>query len=100
MTQQISINPQEYDYVYSYFSPKMSVSSAKQFTEYMFIVAEATGKNIYDLMSEIKSNTSNIFEMNREIAYYLNLVKPKSVLYGVSDTNDYSNPFITRNIIP
>lgn len=94
------LNPQEYDYVYTYFSTKMPPSSAKKFTEYMFIVAEGTGMTIHQLMDEIKANTNTIFEMNERIAYYLNLVSPKTVLYGVSHTNDYSNPYITRNVMP
>ena len=53
--------------------------------------------NVLDLLSYIQGTNNNL-EMNQIIAYYLNGLKSKTSLYGISNT-PAPNQTIARNIV-
>lgn len=78
------VNTDQYDIVHGYF---VSVCSTKQiadnFTAILFRIAQQTGIDALTLLAELKGS-KNLLEMNKTMAYYLNGLKSKTSLYGVS----------------
>jgi hypothetical protein len=87
----------EYDIVLSYF---MSVSNSKtiasNFTTMMFRIANITGENVLDLLSYMQGK--NKIEASAIMIYYLNSLKSKTSLYGIS-VIPQPNTNVQRNVV-
>ena len=91
------VNGSEYDIVYSYFyEVSNSKTIARNFTSMLFRISNITGENILNLLEYIQG-TSKI-ETNALMAYYLNSIKSKSTLYGISAAPT-PNQLVQRNIV-
>ena len=93
----ININANEYEIVRSYF---LSVSEksdvADNFTTMIFRIASITGENALNLLGYIQGTTK--LETTALMAYYLNSLKSKTTLYGVSATPT-PNENVQRNVV-
>ena len=91
------VNAVEYDIVYSYF---YSISNQKtvagNFTTMLFRISNITGEDALILLDYIKGNSK--LQTSALMAYYLNSIKSKTTLYGVSNTPS-PNQLIQRNIV-
>lgn len=88
----------KYDIVYGYFyevngSRKISAN----FAAALFRISQQTGIDVLDLLNQLKSS-SNTLELNQTIAYYLNLLKSKTALYGVAKVPSPNLP-VARNVV-
>lgn len=93
----VPIGAAEYDVVRSYFkSVSDSDAIANNFTIFLFRIADMTGYSVLSLLDEIKGKSG--LEMNAIMAYYLNSIKSKATLYGVS-SSPQPNQAIQRNIV-
>ena len=87
----------EYELVRSYFKEiSGSDNISNNFAVMLFRIANTTGKPVLDLLHEMKGQ--NKLAVTSTMAYYLNSVKSKVALYGVSNTPP-SNPSVQRNIV-
>ena len=92
------VDGSQYDIVYSFFRSYASTDLiAQNFTNFLFTISGSTGINVLTLLDEIKGKTG--LEVNATIAYYLNSIKNKSVLYGTSNI-PVPNYYVQRNILP
>ena len=88
----------KYDVVYSYFYEiNGSKSISANFTAALFRIAQQTGIDVLTLLSELQG-LPNTLELNKTIAYYLNLMKSKTSLYGVSRIPT-PNQSVARNVV-
>ena len=102
----ISVPVNEWDAVYSYFvgvlkgnsESESTKETAKKFATVLFKIAQQTGTDIMVFMDYFRTNVETKVQVNSEIAYYLNLLKSKTALYGVS-TVPTPNQAVQRNII-
>jgi hypothetical protein len=93
----VPIGAAEYDVVRSYFiSVSDSDTIANNFTVFLFRIADITGYHVLSLLDDIKGKSG--LEMNAIMAYYLNSIKSKATLYGVS-ASPQPNQAIQRNIV-
>jgi len=91
------VNANEYEIVYSYFySLSKSEDIAKNFSAMIFRISNITGKYSLDLLDQVKGKTK--METNALMAYYLNSLKSKSSLYGVSVVPQ-PNQTVQRNVV-
>lgn len=91
------VNASEYDVVYSYFyDVSNSKTVAKNFTTMLFRISNVTGEKIADLLEYIQGSSK--MEVSALLAYYLNSIKSKTTLYGVS-TEPQPNQPVQRNIV-
>jgi hypothetical protein len=93
----ININANEYEVVRSYF---MSVSdnsdTADNFTTMLFRIASITGEDALTLLGYIQGTSK--LETTALMAYYLNSLKSKTTLYGISST-PIPNENVQRNVV-
>ena len=102
----INVPVNEWDVVYSYFvgvlkgnsESETTKETAKKFAAVLFKIAQQTGTDIMVFMDYFKTNVETKVQVNTEMAYYLNLLKSKTALYGVS-TVPTPNQAVQRNII-
>jgi len=93
----MNINSNEYDIVYSYYYEKTkSEDVAKNFAVMIFRISSITGEYSLDILEYVKSSSKT--ESNALLAYYLNGLKSKTTLYGVS-SNPQPNQNVQRNIV-
>ena len=94
---ELSVNADQYDIVYSYF---YSISNQKtvagNFTTMLFRISNITGEDALILLDYIKGNSK--LQTSALMAYYLNSIKSKTTLYGVSITPSPTQ-LIQRNIV-
>ena len=91
------VGANEYDIVHSYFVSVCATQNiANNFTVLLFRVAQETGVNIMDLLQSIQGKSK--LQMNQTISYYLNSLKSKTSLYGVSLVPKPNQP-VARNIV-
>jgi hypothetical protein len=91
------IDGNQYEIVNSYFySTCNSVDVAKNFTTMLFRIANITGESPMVLLDYLKG-TSKV-ETTAIMAYYLNSIKSKTTLYGISNT-PIPNQTVQRNIL-
>lgn len=91
------VSASEYEVVYSYFKDFSSNEKmAKTFTDAIFRISNVTKISVMDLLQTFQSGTNP--SLTRTMAYYLNSLGNKNVLYGV---NQLMTPNITvaRNVI-
>ena len=94
----VKVNASEYDIVNGYFTSVCATRNiAGNFTAVLFRIAQEENINVLDLLSYIQGTNNNL-EMNQIIAYYLNGLKSKTSLYGISNT-PAPNQTIARNIV-
>lgn len=91
------VNTNEYDIVLSYFKSVCDTNTiAQNFTAFLFRIAQETNINALTLLENIQG--FNKLDMNRTIAYYMNSLKSKTSLYGVSIVPTPNEP-VARNIV-
>lgn len=91
------VNAEEYDVVRSYFAEYTgNNNSAKKFTEILFRIAQITEIPISDLLQSFQKGENP--GVTRTLAYFLNSISTKTVLYGV-DNIGTPNILAARNVI-
>lgn len=91
------VNANEYEVVYSFFAGKFSsAAAAKSFTENLFMVANDTQISVMELLQSFEGQDS--VKINLTMAYYLNSLGSKNVLYGVENVAA-PNDLVLRNVI-
>ena len=106
-SQSLNVNASEWDSVYSYFlgvlkgNPESASvkKTASQFATVLFQISQETGTNIQIFMDYFRTNVETTLQVNTEMAFYLNLLKSKTALYGVSNVPT-PNQAVQRNVIP
>jgi hypothetical protein len=94
---ELVVEANQYELVHSYFfNITKNKNSAANFTTILFRISNITGENPLALLDEMKS--SNSFTASGILTYYLNSLKSKSTLYGVSNTPQ-PNQTVQRNIV-
>ena len=102
----LSVPVNEWDVVNSYFvgvlkgdpNSESTKDTAKKFASVLFKIAQQTGTDIMVFMDYFRTNVETSVQVNTEMAYYLNLLKSKTALYGIS-TVVSPNQAVQRNII-
>ena len=102
----LSVPVNEWDVVNSYFvgvlkgdpNSESTKDTAKKFASVLFKIAQQTGTDIIVFMDYFRTNVETSIQVNSEMAYYLNLLKSKTALYGIS-TVVSPNQAVQRNII-
>ena len=102
----VNVPVNEWDAVYSYFvgvlkgnsNSESTKETAKKFATVLFKIAQQTGTDIMVFMDYFRTNVETKVQVNSEMAYYLNLLKSKTALYGIS-TVVSPNQTVQRNII-
>ena len=102
----ISVPVNQWDAVYSYFvgvlkgnsESETTKETAKKFATVLFKISQQTGTDIMVFMDYFRTNVETTVQLNSEMAYYLNLLKSKTALYGIS-TVVSPNQAVQRNII-
>lgn len=105
--QTLRVNSGEWDAVYSYFvgvlkgNPESArtKATASQFATVLFRISQETGTDIQIFMDYFRTNVETTLQVNSEMAFYLNLLKSKTALYGVSNVPT-PNQAVQRNVIP
>jgi hypothetical protein len=93
----ITVNASEYDLVYTYFRDYVGNDlTAKSFTEILFRISSLTDIPITDLLQSFQ--TGNNPSISRTLAYYLNSVSNKTVLFGVNAAVS-PNQIVNRNVV-
>ena len=103
----LQVNAADWDSVYSYFvgvlkgnpESERTKQTASQYATTLFRIAQETGTNIQIFMDYFKTNVETTVQVNTEMAFYLNLLKSKTALYGVSNVPT-PNQAVQRNILP
>ena len=103
----LTVNAADWDSVYSYFlgvlkgnpESERTKQTASQYATTLFRIAQETGTNIQIFMDYFKTNVLTTVQLNTEMAFYLNLLKSKTALYGVARVPT-PNQAVQRNIIP
>jgi len=103
----LKVNASDWDSVYSYFlgvlkgnpESERTKQTASQFATTLFRISQQTGTNIQIFMDYFKTNVETAIQVNTEMAFYLNLLKSKTALYGVSKV-PAPNQAVQRNILP
>lgn len=94
---EMTVNASQYDIVYSYFyETTKSKNVAQNFTTILFRLAGITGENAIVLLEYLQGKSK--LEANVTLAYYLNSIKSKTTLYGVS-VIPAPNETVQRNIV-
>ena len=94
----VTVGADQFDIVYGYFTSVCETKSiAQNFTAVLFRAATETGLNVLDLLDEIQG-AGNKLQMNKIICYYLNSLKSKTSLYGVSVVPRPNQP-VARNVV-
>lgn len=87
----------QYDVIFTYFqSVCESKSIARNFTTIFFRIASITQENPLTLLEYISGK--NKLETNALMIYYLNSMKSKTTLYGISNLPVPNEP-IRRNVV-
>jgi hypothetical protein len=94
----LKLNASEYDIVHGYFTSVCeSKNIADNFTTVLFRISTQTGVPVQQLLDELKGN-ANALTMNKQICYWLNSLKSKTSLYGVSVIPQPVVP-VARNVV-
>lgn len=92
------VNPDEYDVVRGFFIETCATKNiADNFTASLFRISQVTGIPALTLLEQLKG-ANNKLEMNKIICYFLNTLKLKTALYGVSQI-PRPNQSVSRNIL-
>ncbi len=78
------VSTNHYDVVHGYFTRVCDTKQiAENYTAMLFRIAQQTGVDAVSLLDNIKG-VNNKLELNKTMCYYLNSLKSKTSLYGVS----------------
>ena len=91
------VNASEYDVVFSYFASVCETKNiARNFATFLFKISNLINEPVLTLLDFIRGKTG--LEVNAIMAYYLNSVRSKTALYGVSSIL-IPNQTVQRNIV-
>lgn len=94
----LQVGAAQYDIVHGYFTGVCdTITIADNFTAVLFRIAQQTGVDVLTLLKELQGSTNKI-EMNKTMCYYLNGLKSKTSLYGISVVPRPCIP-VARNIV-
>ena len=102
--QQLNLPAAQWDIVYSFFlgAQSKNTESAKrtaaQFATVLFRIAQESGTDIMVFLDYMKGIGDNKLKLNAEMAFYLNLLRTKTALYGVAN-QPAPNQAVQRNVI-
>ena len=99
-TADLVVPANEWDVVYSYFvGTSKSKTTAAAFASVLFRIAQEAGVEVMSLLEDIQGGSGdNKLKLSESMAFYLNLVRTKTALYGVS-TVPSPNQTIQRNVL-
>ena len=81
----LQVGATQYDIVHGYFKSVCETRLiADNFTVTLFRIAQQTGIDVLILLDELKGKGTSTLQMNKIMSYYLNGLKSKTSLYGVS----------------
>lgn len=93
----LQINANQYELVYSFFVQYCdTILSAESFTASLFLISSQTNVNVLDLLGTF--DTSDKLKINLTMAYYLNSISNKTVMFGVNNVIAPNN-LVQRNVI-
>ena len=94
----LKVDAAEYDVVYSYFYKLFDADSiaAETFSVNLFNISQLTGQDALDMLSSIKGKDS--ITTTKLFCYYLNDIRSRSTLIGVSDPVK-PNYYAARNVL-
>ena len=93
----LSVSANDYEVVYAFFRENTSnVSAARNYAETLFRVSAVTGVNVMELLDSFRGADS--MKITLTMAYYLNSIGNKNVMYGASNLLP-PNAIAQRNVI-
>lgn len=93
------VNSSEFDLVHGFFTNVCETqNAANNFTTVLFRISTQTGVSVQDLLNELKGKNKNKLELNKQMCYWLNSLKSKTSLYGVSVIPQPVVP-VARNVV-
>ena len=93
---EVKVNQAEYDIVHSFFySVYDDDAIANDFTSVIFQIAQSYNKPATEILEEMKGQDG--VEVNATVAYYLNGLRSKATLLGVSNIQQ-PNIYAARNV--
>lgn len=94
------VNPSEYDIVHGYFLEVCATKNiADNFTASLFRISQNTGLPVQTLLGYLRGDAnSDKLHMDKTMCYFLNTLKSKSSLYGISQLPRPNQP-VARNIL-
>ena len=91
------VNADQYEIVYSFFKGyTSSIATAQSFTTTLFLIANQTQSNVLELLQTFEG--SDKLKVSLTMAYYLNSVSNKTVMFGVNNVLVPNNT-VQRNIL-
>ena len=91
------VGADQYEIIYSYFYDlNKSKDIAKNFTAILFRIAKITGEDVIKLLAYLQGSTK--LEVSGILIYYLNSLKSKTTLYGIS-VEPVPNQPAQRNVV-
>ena len=91
------VNADQYEIVYSFFKGyTSSIATAQSFTTTLFLIANQTQSNVLELLQKFEG--SDKLKVSLTMAYYLNSVSNKTVMFGVNNVLVPNNT-VQRNIL-
>lgn len=94
----LKVNASEYDLVHGYFTRVCGDTNiADNFTTVLFRISTQTGVSVQSLLNQLQGVNGSL-EMNKQICYWLNSLKSKTSLYGVSVIPQPVVP-VARNVV-
>lgn len=94
----LQVNASEYDVVHGFFTSVCQTKNiADNFTTVLFRISTQTGVSVLVLLNDLKGQSSQL-QLNKQICYWLNSLKSKTSLYGVSVIPQPVVP-VARNVV-
>ena len=90
------VNASQYEIIYSYFYSVNNKTIATNFTALLFRIAAVTGEDVMTLLNDITGKEK--LNANATLTYYLNSIKSKTTLYGLSSVPQ-PNQSVQRNVV-
>lgn len=95
----LNVGADQYEVVYSFFKAYTnSTNTAQSFTSTLFAIADKTDINVLDLLETFKTASGDSIKVSLTMAYYLNSINDKTVMYGVNNLLAPNN-LVQRNIV-
>jgi len=102
--QQLRVPSDEWDVIYSFFlgaqgkKTESAKKTAAQFATVLFRISQETGTSIMEFYDYLKGIGDNKLKLTGEMAFYLNLLRTKTALYGIAN-QPRPNQTVQRNVI-